>query len=99
MSHSCVIRKSKPLTDAAKKLFGDIVKIAYYCEPYYKHLGMLNAIERLDKQESSATYADDSIDQDSKTIVIEFVNGNTIVFYNSEWGSMDKLKPEEVVVL
>lgn len=99
MSHSCVIKKSELLTDVAKRIFGDVVRTAYYYESYYTHLKMSVIVERLDKQESSAQHTHDSVDQDGKTIVLEFTNGNMVVFSNSEWGAMEKLEPKEFIIV
>ena len=50
----------------------------------------------IDRSIKASFHNENSIDQDDKTIIIEFVNGNHVIFSNSEWGSMEKFNISDV---
>ena len=95
MAIMCVLKEDKGLTENAKMIFGeDFVIAAYYSANYYEHKKddaehrkyILNNLERDSEKNKKVNGV---IDQDGMDIVIDFKNGKSVYFSNSEWGAMD----------
>lgn len=98
MKETYFVKEVEAVTKIAKNIFGDIVKKAYYCEVHYSSITEAETIATIDREIANSFHTETSIDQDGRTIVIEFVNGRSVVFSNSEWGSMEKFEFNEDVV-
>jgi len=96
MKEQYILKEVESVTQIAKNIFGDIVEKVYYAEIAYAFIAESETIERIDNQIESASNQENSIDQDCKTVVIEFVNGRKVIFSNSEWGCMESLSNEDV---
>ena len=92
MNEKSYLKKDQILTDNAKMIFGnDLVSTAYYADYYYAHHGEKEKQHILDglKRQSKINHnVCGEIEQDSLNIVIDFKNGRSVLFTNSEWGSM-----------
>jgi hypothetical protein len=93
-----MLKEVEAVTKIAKNIFGDIVHKVYYAESHYSTVEEAETIARIDREIASSFHTENSIDQDGRTIVIEFVNGRSVVFSNSEWGAMEKFEFDENVV-
>lgn len=93
-----MLKEVEAVTKIAKNIFGDIVHKVYYCESHYAQVDEADTIARIDREVAGSFHTDTSIDQDGRTIVIEFVNGRSVVFSNSEWGGMEKFDFNDDVV-
>lgn len=92
MNEKIAIRKDKKLTELAKKIFGDIVVMAYVTTYVYSCdnadiISRLNA-ESFDNDKSSY------IDYGAQKILIKFTNGKIVEFENSEWATIDTANDE-----
>lgn len=93
-----IIKKDKKLLEAARKIFGDIIKTAYIST--YENFAEEESpsfIERLKTNSKDIVLLEGkSLQIDNQTIYIEFKNNRLVGFTNSEWGSMflqtEKLK-------
>lgn len=94
MNAGYILKEVESVTKIAKNIFGDIVHKVYFSSEFYGSED--ETISRIDRDINSGFNRDDCIDQDCKTIVIEFVNGKKVVFSNSEWGSMEAFNDSEV---
>ena len=75
-------KETTELTNIAKNIFGDIVEsvsIEYYDEDALEH-----QISKIIEQSTEQT-----LQYDSQTIMIKFINGKSVIFTNSEWGSIN----------
>jgi len=95
MTDAYILKEVEAVTTIAKNIFGDIVHKVYYAEVHYDHREESQTISMIDRQITSACNSEKSIDQDAKTIIIEFTNGRKVVFSNSEWGSMEAFSDDE----
>ena len=68
------------LTEACRSIFGDIITKAYRT-PYYVE----------NNYEISPVLNGNIFDYDTDEFIIEFVNGSTVKFTNSEWASLERL--------
>lgn len=93
-----MLKEVEAVTKIAKNIFGDIVHKVYYAESHYANVEEAETIARIDREISSSFHTENCIDQDGRTIVIEFINGRSVVFSNSEWGGMEKFDFNENVV-
>ena len=92
MNEKTAIRKDEKLTKLAKKIFGDIVSVAYITT--YDFNGDKDAIKsRLDIERFSDC-SGGYINYDAKTIWIKFTNSKIVEFHNSEWASISAVVDE-----
>lgn len=89
-----VLRKSKELTNACKKIFGDIIICAYH-STYLTPDFTKEAKIRLDKSHFNI---DENCLQYNNDIVIEFINGNKVQLWFSELAGFIFLKPENILM-
>jgi hypothetical protein len=94
---SDIIKKDRKLAEAARKIFGNLVKTAYVTT--YDGLDKDNSeVEKRLKLNSQnwMLINETNLRHDAQTILIEFSNGRLIGFTNSEWGGLflqeEKLK-------
>jgi hypothetical protein len=84
-----LLKKSINLETLARNIFGDIVKTAYFCSDYQD---IAEAKRELRDFDNSCNPFSDIIDNGSKDIVLEFVNGRKVRFTNSEWGEIQEIR-------
>ena len=96
MKEQYILKEVSELTRIAKNIFGDIVHKAYYAYWINETVTEEYTISMIDRKIKSSFNNENSIDQDGKTIIIEFVNGHHVIFSNSEWGSMEKFNISEI---
>lgn len=91
MKHICLF--DQELTNAARRVFGNILLQAYSCSLF---LGQSEPLES-DFAEI-ILYKDDSedVDNGSKDICLVFSNGNKVLLTNSEWGSIERVRSNEI---
>ena len=68
------------LTEMCRLIFGDIIVRAYRT-PYYVE----------NNYEISPVLNGNTLEYDADEFIIDFVNGNTVKFTNSEWASLERL--------
>jgi hypothetical protein len=89
-----VIRPDASLLAACQRVFGvDIVKDAYLVTYDFGNSGPGEVERRL----TGAAFVDDGkaeISYDAREIMIEFCNGNRVIFQNSEWATIRKVTEE-----
>jgi hypothetical protein len=93
-----MLKEVEAVTKIAQNIFGDIVHKVYYAESHYSNVDEATTIAMIDREIENSFHSETSIDQDGRTIVIEFVNGRSVVFSNSEWGAMEKFEFNDDVV-
>ena len=96
MNETYILKENKSVTEIAKNIFGDIVCKVYYAGVHYGSIEEERVISTIDNEIKTAFNSDTSIDQDGRTIIIEFVNGRKVIFSNSEWGSMEIFNDSEI---
>ena len=84
------IRQDKRLLSTAKYIFGANVVNNAFVSTYDIYSTREEVIERI--EENMFTRIEDVIQYDSETIILEFVGGNMVMFTNSEWASIEKVK-------
>ena len=98
MKNVDMLKEVEAVTKIAKNIFGDIVHKVYYAESHFAHVDEAITIASIDRDIANSSHSETTIDQDGKTIVIEFINGRSVVFSNSEWGAMEKFEFNDNVV-
>ena len=81
------------ITNIFKKLMGDFVKSAQILllEDYgFTDKPMEYARQRANKIQKDFNKNYSGIDCDATSVYVTFENGNTVKFYNSEWGTISK---------
>lgn len=96
MNTKYILKEVEAVTKIAQNIFGDIVQKVYYADLHYNHVDEAQTIATIDKAIENASNSETSIDQDTRTIIIEFINGRKVVFSNSEWGSMEVFHSAEI---
>ena len=96
MNEMYILKEVESVTEIAKNIFGDIVNKVYYAELHYDFRDEAIAIASIEYKIKHSFNDDKSINQDDKTIIIEFVNGKRVIFSNSEWGSMEAFNSSEI---
>lgn len=91
-----ILKEVDKVTEIAKNIFGDIVSKVYYADYYQDYEGQKNIVESMDYSIKNAFNTEESIEQDGRNIVIEFINGRKVLFSNSEWGSMESFYDSEI---
>jgi hypothetical protein len=97
-----VIKKDKKLAEAARKIFGDIVKTAYVSAYVLDKKDNSKALKELEQKSKEIMIFDNKdnlmINCDSQSIYLEFPGGRLVCFTNSEWGSisLQKTKLERI---
>lgn len=81
--------KCLSLVDAAKRIFGDIVKDAYLVSEYYDSGNKAIADALMDDAEDFDC-ADDIVLPDDSGVVIVFNNDHKVLFSISEWGTIEE---------
>ena len=84
---SDIIKKDKKLAEAARKIFGDIVKTAYVSTYNYSLDKDNPEVEkRLQLNSRNLFFRENHVGHDAQTIFLEFPGGRLVGFTNSEWG-------------
>ncbi len=96
MNEMYILKEAESVASVAKNIFGDIVNKVYYAELHYDFRDEEKTIASIDYKINHSFNDNKSIDQDDKTIIIEFVNGKRVIFFNSEWGSMEAFNSSEI---
>lgn len=96
MNEQYILKEVSDATKIAKNIFGNIVNKVYYAYWINDTVTEEYTISMIDRAIKASFNSENSIDQDDKTIIIEFVNGNHVIFSNSEWGSMEKFNISDV---
>ena len=96
MNEQYILKEVSDVTEIAKNIFGDIVHKVYYAYWLNETVPEEYTISIIDRAIKASFHNENSIDQDGKTIIIEFFNGNHVIFSNSEWGSMEKFNISEI---
>lgn len=104
MTIMCILKEDKGLTENAKLIFGeDLVSAAYYVENYYEH--KKDDVKHRERILKSFEYNAEKnkkivgeIEQDGMNIVIDFKNGKSVYFSNSEWGAMDSYDHKNMTI-
>lgn len=99
MDEKKAIRADAALLAMCQRIFGvDIVKGAYVVTYDYGNCDPGEVKQRLDE----ATFTDDGkaeISYDAQEILVEFCNGNSVIFQNSEWATIWKVTEKVEVYL
>lgn len=96
MNEQYILKEVAEVAVIAKRIFGDIVKNVYYAELSYDFVVESDTIASIDKLINTASNQENSIDQDARTIVIEFINGHHVIFSNSEWCCMESFHSSSI---
>lgn len=87
---SSVHIENKSLSEYCSEVFGSVFKKAYLEVFVYKETELESQIAN----EKNLDFSDGQYD--TRTIVIEFTNGNVVKFTNSEWASFESTKLEHL---
>lgn len=99
MTQLYILKEVENIAKIAKNIFGDIISKVYYAEfsdNEENEAGRERAVKLFSLLESLSGNTENSISQDGRNIVIEFVNGRKVIFDNSEWGSMEKFSDDNI---
>ena len=94
MDEKKAIRADESLLAACQRVFGaDIVKGAYVVTYDFGN----SAPSEVERRLTEAAFTDDGkaeISYDAQEIMVEFCNGNRVIFQNSEWATIWKVTEE-----
>lgn len=89
-------RECPSLLQTAKNVFGDLVVKAYVVSPNYTTFGEEFTQKELQNTMDAFHRVKCSLSSASDKFLLEFSNGNLILFVNSEWMIVEKVEPNEI---
>lgn len=90
MNEKLIIKRSDELLNRAKMVFGENLVVDAYITTWRFDSCKKNEIEkRLDDCERRIKSCDNYISYDTEKIIVKFINGRMIKFWNSEWAGME----------